>query len=175
VRTPSTALDSRFSEPAASPTSWDAARLVLEEAELFWLTTVRGDGRPHVTPLVAVWFDDVVYFGTGSEEQKAQNLRANSQVVLTTGCNQWDRGLDVVVEGNAVPVSDDALLRQLAEVWATKWDGRWQYEVRDGALRARSDVTDGAAERGGPMVFSVVPTKILAFGKGTFTQTRHRF
>ena len=27
------------------------------------------------------------------------NLRHNPRVVLTTGCNEWERGTDVVVEG----------------------------------------------------------------------------
>jgi Pyridoxamine 5'-phosphate oxidase len=44
------------------------------------------DGRPHVTPLVAVWLADAIYFGTGADEQKAHNLRANSHVVLMTEC-----------------------------------------------------------------------------------------
>ncbi len=149
---------------------------MLEEAELFWLVTVRADGRPHVTPLVAVWLDGAIYFGTGTGEQKAQNLRGNPHVVLTTGCNQWDRGLDVVVEGDAARVTDDALLNQLAAAWARKWDGQWQYEAHDGHFRRRSGAAGGAAAEGGDaMVFSVSPTKILAFGKGTFTQTRHRF
>ena len=96
----------------ASPTGWDQARQVLETAELFWISTVRADGRPHVTPLVAVWLDEAIYFHTGAEEQKFANLRACPHVVLTTGCNQWDRGLDVVVEGEATPVTDDNLLRR---------------------------------------------------------------
>jgi hypothetical protein len=39
-----------------------------------------------------------VWFSTGANEQKALNLGGNPQVVLTTGCNGWDDGLDVVVE-----------------------------------------------------------------------------
>jgi nitroimidazol reductase NimA-like FMN-containing flavoprotein (pyridoxamine 5'-phosphate oxidase superfamily) len=64
----------------------------LQTAELFWISTVRPDGRPHVTPLVAVWVDRAIHFHTGAEEQKFANLRTNPHVVLTTGCNQWDRG-----------------------------------------------------------------------------------
>src|SRR5205814_9696641 len=37
------------------------------------------------------------------EEQKAVNLRSNRNVILTTGCNQWERGLDVVVDCEAGP------------------------------------------------------------------------
>lgn len=164
---PTTVLDPRFSDPDATATSWADAQRVLETAELFWLTTVRADGRPHVTPLVAVWQGDALHFCTGGEEQKAINLRANPHVVLTTGCNTWDRGLDVVVEGDAVQVTDQRTLRKLAEAWRSKWDGRWQFEARDGAFHHE----DGGAA----LVFAVRPTKVLAFGKGTFSHTRHRF
>jgi general stress protein 26 len=139
---------------------------VLAEAQLFWLTTVRADGRPHVTPLVAVWLDGAAYFTTGGTEQKAVNLRGNPHVVLTTGCNGWDSGLDVMVEGDAVRVFDQALLERLAGAWRGKWDGQWQFEARDGAFHHG---------QGEALVFAVKPTKVLAFGKGTFTHTRHRF
>jgi nitroimidazol reductase NimA-like FMN-containing flavoprotein (pyridoxamine 5'-phosphate oxidase superfamily) len=167
MKRPVTKLDRRFSDPDAAATEWGETRRVLERAELFWISTVRVDGRPHVTPLVAVWLDDAIHFTTGATEQKAVNLRTNSNVILTTGCNQWERGLDVVVEGEAVQVTDDDLLERLAETWAMKWDGRWHYEVRDGAFWHEGG--------GSALVFSVSPTKILAFGKGTFSQTRHRF
>ena len=94
-----TGLDPRFSDPGAVPTEWDEACRALETAELFWITTVRADGRLHLTPLVGVWLDGALHFATGPAEQKAVNLRHNPQVVLTTGCNRWDQGIDVVVEG----------------------------------------------------------------------------
>jgi general stress protein 26 len=165
---PVTTVDERFSDPGAVATEWDETRRVLEAAELFWVTTVRADGRPHVTPLVAVWMDGAVHFCTGPEEQKAVNLSGNPHVILMTGCNSWDRGLDVVVEGDAVRVIDDDQLRRLAEAWTAKWDGRWQYRVRDGCFYD----PDGEAP---VFVFSVPPTKILAFSKGTFSHTSHRF
>jgi nitroimidazol reductase NimA-like FMN-containing flavoprotein (pyridoxamine 5'-phosphate oxidase superfamily) len=166
MSSPATSLDSRFSDPDAGPTSWDDTVRVLESAELFWITTVRADGRPHVTPLVAVWLDGAIHFCTGDTEQKALNLRINPHVVLTTGCNSWDHGLDVVVEGDAVQVTDDETLKRLAEAWRTKWDGRWQFDWRGGTFHH---------EVGEALVYAVVPTKVLAFGKGTFSHTRHRF
>jgi len=108
MQQPVTELDTRFSDRDAVATSWEETRIALEEAELFWISTVRADGRPHVTPLVAVWLDDAIHFATGPGEQKAVNLRANRHVILTTGCNGWERGLDVVVEGEAVQVTDEA-------------------------------------------------------------------
>src|ERR1700733_13998600 len=101
MNTASAEIDARFSAPDAVATGWDETRRALEAAELFWISTVRPDGRPHVTPLVAVWLDGALHFCTGATEQKALNLRANPHVILTTGANQWDTGLDVVVEGDA--------------------------------------------------------------------------
>ena len=85
--TPVTTLDERYSSPSAIAAGWEETRGVLETAELFWVSTVRADGRPHVTPVVAVWAEGAVCFSTGDGEQKFANLRANPHVVLTTGCN----------------------------------------------------------------------------------------
>jgi nitroimidazol reductase NimA-like FMN-containing flavoprotein (pyridoxamine 5'-phosphate oxidase superfamily) len=164
---PETTLDRRFSDPAAEAISWAETKQALDAAQLFWITTVRHDGRPHVTPLVAVWLDDALYFATGPEEQKAVNLRHNRWVVLTTGCNEWEQGIDVVVEGEAERVTEQPLLARLAEAWTRKWDGRWRYGVGD-----RSFHHDKGGEA---LVFRVHPSKIFAFGKGRFSQTRHRF
>ena len=168
MQKPVTELDPRFSDQNAVATNWEETRRVLENAELFWITTVRVDGRPHVTPLVAVWLDEAIHFATGAGEQKAVNLRTSQNVILTTGCNEWEQGLDVVVEGEAVHVIDERVLARLATAWATKWDGRWHYDVQQQSFR----------HEGGNdpvLVFAVKPAKVLAFAKGTFGQTRHSF
>ena len=126
---PVTTIDPRFSDPDTVATPWEQTRRVLETAELFWIATVRADGRPHVTPLVAVWLDGAIYFCTGDAEQKAVNLRGNPHVILTAGSTHWNAGLDVVVEGDAVQVTDEDLLTRLASAWTTKWcQGRRNYE-----------------------------------------------
>jgi PPOX class probable F420-dependent enzyme len=159
-------LDARFGDPGATPTPWADARRLIETAELFWISTVRPDGRPHVTPLPAVWQDDALCFCTGAEEQKGVNLARNPRCALTTGTNAWKVGLDVVVEGEARQVTDDARLRRLADMWREKYDGDWDYDVADGAFHH---------EAGEALVFEVAPDKVLAFAKGDFAQTRYRF
>jgi nitroimidazol reductase NimA-like FMN-containing flavoprotein (pyridoxamine 5'-phosphate oxidase superfamily) len=162
---PTTRLDERFSAPGSEPTTWAATQEALERAQISWISTVRADGRPHVTPLVAVWLDGALHFSTGPTEQKAANLATNPHVVLTTGSGTWDQGLDVMVEGEARRVTDRATLERLAASWRTKWDGSWQYDVTE----------EGFQHEGGGavLVFAVRPTKVLAFGKRPFTHTRH--
>jgi general stress protein 26 len=166
---PVTTIDTRYSDPGAVPVAWPATEAILAAAELFWLSTVRAVGRPHVTPVVAVWVEGAVWFGTGSSEQKFLNLGANPHVVLTTGANQWDQGIDVVVEGNAARVTDHAVLARVAAAFTTKWDGRWQYSARDGCFTN--------PDMGGEvMVFAVTPVKVFAHAKGDpFGATTHRF
>jgi general stress protein 26 len=159
--------DLRFGDPDTPPTPWVEALRVLETAELFWISTVRRDGRPHVTPLPAVWHEGRLHFCTGPAEQKAVNLARNPHVALTTGTNRWKDGLDLVVEGTAVRVPDDARLRTLADLWRGKYHGDWDFGVEQGMFRH--------ADGGSAVVFEVAPTKVLAFAKGRFAQTRYRF
>jgi hypothetical protein len=58
------------------------------------------------------------------------------------------------------------LLRALADMWNTKYDGDWQYDVRDGAFHHEPGVAH---------VFEVRPSKELPLAKGEFAQTRFRF
>jgi len=170
MRTPVTKFDQRYSDPAAIATGWEETRGVLEAAELFWISTVRADGRPHVTPVVGAWCDGAMWFTTGTEEQKYLNLSVNPQVVLTTGCNSWDHGLDVVVEGEARHVTDEDALRSAAKAFAVKWQGAWQFAVRDGRFYNQGSA-DWPSE-----VFSVTPARVFAHAKGEpFGATTHRF
>ena len=166
---PRTELDQRFSEPTASALPWDETRARIEQAELFWITTVRADGRPHITPLVAVWRDGALHFCTGGEEQKALNLAANPNVALTTGTNEWSAGVDVIVEGRAERVTDRDRLTALAEAWQHKWDGQWTFGVVDGGFTHSEASTDVVH------VYAVRPTRAFAFGKAPSSQTTYRF
>jgi pyridoxine/pyridoxamine 5'-phosphate oxidase len=163
---PETELDERFSSVDATPTDWAVGRERIEKAELFWISTVRPDGRPHVTPLISVWLDDAAYFCTSPSERKARNLAQNPSCILTTGCNLLERGLDVVIEGEAKRVGDDAKLARIAAAYESKYGSEWHFDVRDGAFHA------GGIEA---LVFEVAPATAFGFGKGTYSQTRWRF
>lgn len=161
-------LDPRFSDPNAVPTPWADARAQLERAEISWLSTVRPDGSPHVTPLASVWMDDALYFCTGPTERKARNLESNTQCVLTTGCNAIGEGMDVVVEGEAVRLTDETTLGRLADAYVAKYGEFFRFAVRDDAFWSE--------DAGTALVFEIRPRKAFGFGKGdAFSQTRWRF
>lgn len=165
-------LDARY-RSADEPTGWAEALRRFDEADVSWVVTVRPEGGPHVTPLFGVVVDGALYFFTGPADQKARNLAASPRCALLTGCNVID-GVDVVVEGEAVRVRDEAKLRGVADAVAAKYaDGAglgddWRFAVRD----------DAFAEPGGDEVhlFELVPSRGYAFGKGkVFSHTRFRF
>lgn len=169
VKTPVAELDVRFSGEKATATDWVEGRRHIEAAQVFWLSTVRPDGRPHVTPLLAVWREDAMYFCTGPDERKAKNLEQNPSCILTTGHNGLD-GLDLVVEGRAAEVSDGAELGQVASSYESKYGDH--LTAPEGTWFGLSD----AIRAGNVLVYRVTPTTILGFAKGEhFGQTRWRF
>jgi hypothetical protein len=164
---PNTTLDPRFGDTEAEPTPWSTAEQILDTAETFWVCTVRRDGRPHVTTLLAVWVDDALNFVTGENEQKAVNLRANDKVILTTGCNTFSEGIDIVVEGTAQRVTEPSALQRIADRYKSKYD--WTFEVGPNGLIQQEGDTE-------PWAFRVAPETAFGFKKGApFSQTRWRF
>ena len=160
---------SPFSSPDAVPTEWSRGRAELANAEVYWLSTVRPEGRPHVTPLLGVWLDGALYFCTGPDERKAKNLSENRDCVLTTGRNTLI-GLDLVLEGRAKATSDPAELRRVADAYELKYGAH--FVAPDGTWSGLGD----AIRRAEALVYRVAPVTAFGFGKGNpFSQTRWRF
>lgn len=163
---PLATLDARYSEENAQAAPWSGAVARLESAGLFWVSTVRTDGRPHVTPVVAVWMDGALYFSSGPGEQKSKNLAACRHCAVTTGCNTWDQGFDIVLHGEVVVVRDLPLLQQVADAFLAKYGDDWAFEV----------TADGTfAGHGVSLVYQLSPAQALGFGKGPFSHTRWDF
>jgi general stress protein 26 len=168
-------IDPRYGDPSATPPPWPDIERLLIDAPLYWIITVRKDGRPHAVPLVGVWRDNAFAFCTGPEEQKQRNLDANPQVAVTTGstgAGGWDSGEDVVVEGTAVRVTDPDSLQALAAAWYAKYGEDWHFAVRGEELVELSH--SGGSTEGGARVYRVTPAKVIAFG-GAHGQTTYRF
>jgi hypothetical protein len=166
---PTTTL-SKFSSTDAEPTPWSRGREELSGAEVYWLSTVRPDGRPHVTPLLGIWTSGALHFCTGADERKAHNLTHNPQCTLTTGLNTLEDGIDIVVEGEATKVEADDELREIAAVYESKYGAH---------LTAPTGTWFGLGDTiraGDVLVYRVAPSTAFGFGKGTrFSQTRWRF
>ena len=168
-REPETKLSPGFSSDAAVATEWVQGRRDLEEAELYWLSTVRPDGRPHVTPLLGIWLEGALYFCTGPDERKAKNLEQNQQCILTTGSNDLD-GLDLVIEGEAAKVSAEPELGTVADTYESKYGPR--LTAPEGTWFGLGD----AIRNGEVLVYRVAPSTAWGFGKGrVFSQTRWTF
>lgn len=89
---------------------------------------------------------------------------------MTTGTNRLREGFDIVVEGEAVRLTDPEVLRPVAEAFDVKFDGMFHYEVSDdGAVNDRAS--------GQVLLFKVAPVKAFGFGRDgdEFSQTRWRF
>jgi general stress protein 26 len=161
-------VDPRYSDEGAEAVPWSEAEARLTAAQVAWIVTVRPDGRPHATPMVPVVHERKVYFHTGSTEVKYANLQASPNVLVLCGDTAWDRGLDVAVEGTAVVVSDDALLKRLAVLYRERWDGRWTLDIHNGAVVSGTPGVRLA-------MFEVRPHRVFAYAKGgPFSQTTYR-
>jgi nitroimidazol reductase NimA-like FMN-containing flavoprotein (pyridoxamine 5'-phosphate oxidase superfamily) len=179
AKPPTTELDARYSSaltprPGASgvtATEWAEAQRRLETAEIFWVSTVRPDGRLHVTPVIAAWHDGVLYFSTGREEQKAKNLTHDTHCALTTGANSLTQGFDLVVEGKARPVADPALLEEVIAAFETQYGPH--ITSPEGTFHGIGD----AFRRGDDVVFAVAPDTAYGFGRdnGVYSHTRWSF
>ncbi len=156
-----------FSSPGARATPWASVSAILHEAEVFWLSTVRPDGRPHVTPLLAAWSLGGLCFTTGGQERKARNLERNLHCVLTTGTNTLT-GVDVVIEGNARLVDERADRERVVADFERKYgthltspEGAWS--------RLADDVIAGDTR-----LYRIAPAVGFAFGKlPASSQTRY--
>jgi nitroimidazol reductase NimA-like FMN-containing flavoprotein (pyridoxamine 5'-phosphate oxidase superfamily) len=151
------------------PIAWERALDRLEQEWLLqgpggdggphthWLATVRPDGRPHVVPIGAAWREGRFYFTAGAATRKSRNLADNPRCSITLAA----AGLDIVLEGEAIRVKDEAKLNRAAETFAA---GGWAPTVRDGAF-----YHEYSAPSAGPPpwdVYEFTPRTVFGFATG---------
>ena len=100
--------------------SWEWAEERLVGAANFWFATVRPDGRPHASPVWAVWLDGRLYFDGSPETRRMKNIAANPNVAV-----HLESGNEVlIVEGTASAVTappDRGLAERLAATYTEKY------------------------------------------------------
>ena len=158
-----------FSGGEAQVRPWAHTLDAIRRLQKFTLCTVRADGRPHATPLLAVWAMDGMTFATGKDEQKAKNLTRNPNCILTAGTNTLT-GDDYVIEGTASLVSDTEHLATIAAAFEQTYG--WHLTREDGTWHGMAD----GIRSGETNTYFVQPQIIFAFGNGEpFGQTRYHF
>jgi len=118
-----------------------------------WIATVNPDGRPHVVAVGGQWLDGRVYFTSGPGTRKSRNLILDPHCTVSVATDE----LDIVVEGVADRVTDDAELERIAGVYAA---GGWPARAEGGALTA-----DYSAPSAGPppwYLYRVTPRTVYA-------------
>lgn len=154
-------------EDAGSPLPWPEVLAEVGAGATCWLVTASPGGIPHVVPVLGVVAAGAVHVAADPGSQKATNLAREPRATLATTGGR----LDVVVEGRAARVTDDAALVAVADAYADTHG--WQVEVAEASLHG-----DGAPTAGpGPFhVFRLHPTRAFAFpSEGMLTPTRWRF
>jgi hypothetical protein len=116
------------------PVSWDAVAEKLEErsapapdahnARTTWLATINADGSPHVTAVGAMWLDGTYWFQTGEGTRKSRNVARDPRCSVSASVLD----ADIVVEGDAVRVTDPDAVARVAKAWA---DDGWPAEPDD--------------------------------------------
>lgn len=95
----------------------------------FFLGTVRSDGRPHAAPVGALWHDGDLYIVSGPQTRKSHNLATNPACTISVGLE----GLDLVLEGQAIRVTDPPALEALARRYR---ETGWPAQVEGDAFTA---------------------------------------
>lgn len=158
-----------FSAADATARPWAHTVGALCRTQKFTICTVRDDGRPHATPLLAIWAKGGMCFVSGEKEQKSKNLSRNPKCLLTTGTNTLT-GFDYVIEGAASVVSDAEVLDEIAIAYEQAYG--WHLTREDGTWHGMGDAMRAQQVQ----TYFVAPTIIFAYGNGApFSQTRYRF
>ena len=89
-----------------------------------WLSTVNEDGSPHVTAVGALWLDGTFWFQTGAGTRKGRNVTRDPRCSVAVSI----RDADVVIEGDAVRVTEPGAVARIAKAWA---DNGWPAEPDD--------------------------------------------
>ena len=138
------------------PWSWAEERL--RDAPIYWVATVRPNGRPHVTPIWGVWVDDAFWMEGGPRTRRFQNLAQNPAAVVTV-----EREDDaIIVEGEADLVNDlsEELIERLLGAYR-------KYVPTHGYEAERSNWDNG--------IWRVRPHKVMGWSRFPADTTRWTF
>lgn len=99
-------------------------------AQNIWVSTVRPDGRPHLTPVWFSYLDEKLYICIDPDSVKACNLKVNPHITLALEDGQHP----LICEGKASPVQKPYLEEVRSEFrrkyeWEIETDSRYNFLV----------------------------------------------
>jgi hypothetical protein len=127
---------------------WAMVEEQLHQERIYWVCTVRPDGRPHSVPLWGAWFNERFYFDGSSQTRHVRNLMENPAVSV-----HLESGEEVVIIdgiGRAVGKPDRDLAMGVYKIYKSKYAGYPGY-----------DPTPEMWDEGG--LYEVVPQRVLAW------------
>ncbi len=108
--------DYGISEEKTCLVSWNDVNSWMDQSKNYWINTIRGN-FPHSRPIWGIWFENIFYFGGGSETRNAKNLQQNNNISVHT-----ESGENVVIiEGYTEQFSDEELNRFLGELYQKRY------------------------------------------------------
>lgn len=107
-------------------------------------------------PLIGLWLDGAMYFVAGERTRKGRNLAGDPRCVIT-GSSTALPSLDIIIEGDARKVTDEATLRRVTEAYGSKLE--WPLEIRADRVHGPNAPSAGPPPYS---VFQLVPS--LVFG-----------
>lgn len=114
-----------------SPLPWSRPHDLLSAGIFFgrpaFLGTTRPDGLPHAAAVGSLWVDGEIYFTSGPGTRKSRNLAAQPACTLSASLAT----IDLVLEGQAVRVTDLATLERVA---ARCREAGWPVQVEGDAF-----------------------------------------
>ena len=126
------------------------AKLIAHE-RVCRVATAGAERRPHLVPVVHVLAGDKIYFGSGDDGRKVENLRANPQIAITIDLysDDWAQLRGVMVQGTARLIERGPRFKQARRRLYAKYP---QY-AREAALAPSDSV-----------IVEVTPTHVFAWG-----------
>jgi hypothetical protein len=139
--------------------AWSGVLELLEagRAQRFWLATVDRDGAPHLNGIGARWADGVLFFKSGARTRKSRNLQRDGRCVISAELPDFD----LTFSGNAVRVTDEAIVQRLADLYAANG---WPARAKGSQLEA-----DYSAPTAGPPpwdLWTMAPESAVGLGAG---------
>jgi len=113
-------------EPIPWPQALEALEASGGQTTRCFIATTRPDGRPHLAGVGALWDEGKVYVVSGPGTRKSRNLADHPTCAVAFALE----GIDLVVEGVAERVTDNATLERLAKRYAASgWPARVENEA----------------------------------------------